>query len=419
MQHLDFTTAKECAAAFAGATEIGCLVAVGAGQTVASFGHSCDACMVCTAMGHSKLQCAHAQMYSMSEAERFGGKYIYDCPMGLTCFVSPILGDVHSAANITVGPFLMVEKEDYIACELDVLPANCRQDVIDALEAVPLVSPQKVQQLSTLLFMAVGFMNKVSASNRMLALQAEDAMQGQIGSYIMALKEQKTLLAYPIETENALIKSVATIDKENSMRLLNELMGHILFLSGHQFEIVKSRLLELLTLLSRAVIAAGANEAQALAICHQARYTIQMQANTEQLCLELSKATNQLVDMVFRHLDTRHASAIHRCTRYMQQHYYEKITLESLAQMVYLSPTYLSRVFRAETGVLFSTYLNQVRIDKAKALLQHQDLRLTDIAIAIGFEDQSYFTKVFKRVVGLTPLKYRAQLQKNGEQVYW
>ena len=68
--------------------------------------------------------------------------------------------------------------------------------------------------------------------------------------------------------------------------------------------------------------------------------------------------------------------------------------------MVYLSPAYLSRIFKQETGVTFNEYLNRVRVNKAKELLRRRELRMTDISLAVGYEDQSYFTKVFKRVAG-------------------
>ena len=83
------------------------------------------------------------------------------------------------------------------------------------------------------------------------------------------------------------------------------------------------------------------------------------------------------------------------------------ITLNQLAEMVYLSPSYLSRIFTKETGNSFNDYLNAVRINKAKSLLKYNDLRVADVANAVGFDDQSYFTKVFRRITGVTPVKYR------------
>ena len=78
--------------------------------------------------------------------------------------------------------------------------------------------------------------------------------------------------------------------------------------------------------------------------------------------------------------------------------------------MVYLSPAYLSRIFKQETGVTFNEYLNRVRLNKAKELLRRRELRMTDISLAVGYEDQSYFTKVFKRVAGMLPREYREKI---------
>ena len=61
-------------------------------------------------------------------------------------------------------------------------------------------------------------------------------------------------------------------------------------------------------------------------------------------------------------------------------------------------------------GISFSTYLNQVRIEKSKELLKNKQHKIIDVAIMVGFEDQSYFTKVFKRVTGVSPNHYREAL---------
>ena len=78
-----------------------------------------------------------------------------------------------------------------------------------------------------------------------------------------------------------------------------------------------------------------------------------------------------------------------------------------MARLVYLSPAYFSRVFKQEVGESFTGYLNRVRIDHSRSLLRRKELRLVDIALMVGFEDQSYFTKVFKKITGLSPLQYR------------
>ena len=73
-----------------------------------------------------------------------------------------------------------------------------------------------------------------------------------------------------------------------------------------------------------------------------------------------------------------------------------------------LSPNYLSKLFQESVGVGFREQLNRIRIEESKQLLLNTDYSLADIALAMGFVDQSYFCKVFKRIVGLTPGKFRA-----------
>ena len=113
------------------------------------------------------------------------------------------------------------------------------------------------------------------------------------------------------------------------------------------------------------------------------------------------------MDSLFEFSEARHANLIHRCIQYIGTHYAGKITLEETARLVYLSPPYLSRIFKEETGSTFQEYVSAVRIEKAKQLILRGDLRLSDIALMVGYEDQSYFTKVFRRLVGCSPSQFR------------
>ena len=121
----DKKLAEECARAFSLSTGLGCTLSDKEGNTFADFGYSCEKCRLCEVMGGTRTGCIRAHIYGMTEAARFGGKYIYFCPRGLTCFVSPILSEYGAEAKITVGPFIMVERQDFIDCEL-IENAACR-----------------------------------------------------------------------------------------------------------------------------------------------------------------------------------------------------------------------------------------------------------------------------------------------------
>lgn len=82
---------------------------------------------------------------------------------------------------------------------------------------------------------------------------------------------------------------------------------------------------------------------------------------------------------------------------------------DELAAMVHVSPGYLGRIFKKETGLALTDYISKKRISVAKQLLSKTSLSITDVSARVGISYSSYFTKVFKEQVGMTPQEYRQQ----------
>ena len=96
-----------------------------------------------------------------------------------------------------------------------------------------------------------------------------------------------------------------------------------------------------------------------------------------------------------------------RVVSYIDQNYMRRLTLEDVAQHVYLHKTYVSQLFTKHLGISFSTYLENVRINKAKELLHTTDMSIQEVAAAVGYASSSYFSKVFMKRVGIPPTHYR------------
>lgn len=92
--------------------------------------------------------------------------------------------------------------------------------------------------------------------------------------------------------------------------------------------------------------------------------------------------------------------------KYINKNYSSDISLKSIADNFYLNPSYVSQLFKKETGTTYSKYLVQLRIEKAKELLQNSGLSISEISEATGFNDYFYFLKTFKKMVGVSPGKY-------------
>ena len=89
------------------------------------------------------------------------------------------------------------------------------------------------------------------------------------------------------------------------------------------------------------------------------------------------------------------------------QHFREKIYLGHIAENLGISGSYLSRLFKKETGVSVSAYIRSQKIDMAKNLLRFSDYSMIEIANRLSFSSQSHFIQQFREVVGMTPKKYR------------
>ncbi|MEH7348161.1 response regulator [Gottfriedia acidiceleris] len=100
-------------------------------------------------------------------------------------------------------------------------------------------------------------------------------------------------------------------------------------------------------------------------------------------------------------------NSIEAIANYIQLNYAEEISLQEFSEKFYLSREYISRKFKQIYGVNISDYIVSIRIEKAKELLKFPNLKIYEIAGKIGYQDDKYFRKVFKKIVGMTPNEYR------------
>lgn len=98
----------------------------------------------------------------------------------------------------------------------------------------------------------------------------------------------------------------------------------------------------------------------------------------------------------------------------IHRYYAEDISLQSAAGQINVHPSYLSRVFKQEKGENFVSYLTRIRIERAKALLDHRNLRVYEVADRVGYHNYAYFSKLFKKVVGVSPEEYRESAADAG-----
>ena len=126
-----------------------------------------------------------------------------------------------------------------------------------------------------------------------------------------------------------------------------------------------------------------------------------------QLLLFLNHCKPSQQDAALVHINTTQKTMF-EILGYINNHYFETLTLETVSAKYYLSSCYFSRTFREMTGFHFVEYLNNVRIKEAKKLLLNSSLSINEIAAATGFNSNTHFGRVFKQITGCSPSSYKS-----------
>lgn len=108
---------------------------------------------------------------------------------------------------------------------------------------------------------------------------------------------------------------------------------------------------------------------------------------------------------------------VNKAIQYIQAHYNENLSLDSVANEIELSSPYLSSLFSRILGTTFVNYIQSVRIQKAKELLCGTTMKVYEIAYCIGYDDEKYFSQVFRKTEGITPSQFRAQSSANPDRI--
>lgn len=109
--------------------------------------------------------------------------------------------------------------------------------------------------------------------------------------------------------------------------------------------------------------------------------------------------------------DKRADQSLHAAVAYMEDHLHEKITAEEVSRQCGLNRYELSRVFKSECGVTYRDYLLNLRVKRAERMLLHTHASIGDIALSVGFNDLSHFTRSFRRLTGCCPSVFRSRQQ--------
>ena len=382
----------------------------GSGQLLMSFGQSTAYCSVLKNQVFDRSTCFELHKNAGRYAQTLGEAYIFACHAHLNRIAFPLIQEQELLGSVIIGPFLMDTPDSTLVSDLAErrqLPPGLALELYEELGSVAVLPPVKVNQLKKLVD---HLLSSLLPGERALLLQNQQKMtqQARINETIQRCKEEASSksLVFFYHKEKELIDRLRTGTIQEVKALLNAFIGHVLFSEGGQIDAVRIHAIELTTLLSRVAMEGGASPDSIYRLNSRFLFQLYQEQELEELCLLMQEVLERFMNAMFREKDKGNPY-VRKALRYLCDHFSEHLELEQVADYVGLSPSYFSTLFRQTVGVSFREHLNWIRVEESKRLLLNRQYTLADIAISMGFPDQSYYCKVFKKFVGVTPGKYR------------
>ena len=356
-----------------------------------------------------RKRCRQERLRSVGIAFGTGQPYITICHAGIALACVPAMDKAKPLGGVFFGKCLW-EKPDTVLIE-DINkrlgPVNIdKARLVQAIKKLPVIAARKIHEATefmfVLLYETTGLDPHVVQWRRQRSQQ-----QSEIGEFIREHKKEGGAGQYPIEAEKQLMSKVRIGDQIGAREILNMILASIMLKDPGDLAVLRARMLELLSVLSRSAVEGGV-DANFLLEKNLEYMNKAMQIDNQQdLCVWIDNALNGFIELVYSSQDSKRVSQIRPAIEYIKSHFCEPISLKDIAKATHLSISRLSHVFREQAGVTIVDYLTNTRIEFAKELLISTNKNCTEICFETGYNNQSYFTQTFKELVGVPPRQFR------------
>ncbi|SFC76618.1 AraC-type DNA-binding protein [Bacillus sp. 491mf] len=324
--------------------------------------------------------------------------------------------------KIIVGPVLFskIPEESIRGILNDFHLSINKEKLMEYYRSLPVISQWDFINISRFLFYTVYQKEldtvDIHQQNRLLEERRFNIEQPEIQvskqrqttmSYIDPLYEKKFFCCITEGKKDELIKVFQTRPKEWEIGVLSK---------TSQLRSIKKLAIAAITLATRAAVDGGLSPDIAYTLSDLFIQKLEELNEYRSVNQLLENAFVELTERVYKGKKLKYSKPINTCQIYIFSHVYEDISLSRLAELVEMNPNYLSNLFKKEVGITIKEYIQQAKVDEARSLLTFTPHSLTEISTLLNFHDQSYFTKVFKKIVGVTPSQFKRGIMESPKK---
>jgi two-component system, response regulator YesN len=260
---------------------------------------------------------------------------------------------------------------------------------------------EAAQYLQELFYQVSGWNPELMKENRLKALQME-----QITQAIEDQKKSGKEALYAFEKERALLVNIRAGDRNGARRILNGMLATI-YMSSPRLVVLRARAVELISCLTRAAIEDNPLLEPLIERNHAWTERLVAAQSFEDLSRVLTEALDDFMEGIYLHGVNRSNTGVRKALDFIHGNFTRQMSLAEVARQADLSPGRMAHLIKEFTGRTFLQIVHERRIRHAQHLLQQTPKSCAEIAYEVGFGDQSYFIKHFKRLTGTTPARFR------------
>ena len=357
----------------------------------------------------SNSKCRSLLKFAGNFSSGLGEPYIFFCRAGLSNMAFPLIENGSVEGYFIAGPFVMKKlKSSSISnfVQMNAINDDELTDIMDFAGTLPVFTIEEISSLSILFYNSVVSTMNSSADYQNAKKDFND--QITLGGMIRQSKKDRLSSAFPAEMTDDLINAIIGGKTVQAEKISSRIFERLYVICLGDLDEIKTMILWITATIIKNF---SGEERFSFGEFAEMDMDIINKINEAATTDELSETFRGLIKRISADLVSSvypgASPLIARSLRYIKSNYTRKIKLTDISSELHVNPTYFSALFSQEMGRPFTDYILELRISKAKDLLRNTNMDILDISGSAGFENQSYFTKIFRKRTGMTPRKYR------------
>lgn len=364
-------------------------------------------------------RCQESYALAGKQATKWNEPYFFRCHAGLVAWACPILHNGTHVGNLICGQILMWQPEEFFWLEIkEAVKAFIHDDeqLMDAARKLEVVSAKQVQAAADLLHIITNYLAQSGTGifdyqRRLRTVGSwlwEENKKQKVSQKDDREKQNRDLY----DLENQFFGEIRQGNAVKAKKLLDQIILEFFTRSKGHIEVIKGLSIEFISSLARLATECGINFEKSFSYGSSKLKELEMADTTEKVVLWLVSLGYFYIDLISRNqtIDENEA-VISKAVDYIQNNYSSaELSLEKVAQASFVSSAYLNRLFNKKKGCTVMEFVKNVRIEHAKRFLRQSEQTTEEIAEKVGYNSRSYFSKLFKKEVGVSPHEYRSSI---------